>query len=1690
MKRLFRKDNRIARLVALWLVFIMALTPLYQHSGLKNPTKAAESTMEYQLVLNIADLVTADESSNNTVYMDATTSTYYIKGDTSTNNMYYWHNGTFNSANVTASVTGSLAYNNSSVSFEYGVKLYEGATPDESLDATTTLSDPATALTVDNTDNGGDIYAIYVKVGSVDGSDATNNKWYLLASYQLVPKLSSELSYGWDTTEAVVQDASFIQFGPVTAPDVFIGEISYLYAAGTYSTITSYSDDKLITLVPGKKLYADMNLADGSYAGFVKYRVDADESYVYLSDVVEIDNTDPALRSGWPIWIQQNYGKYEQTKEDPGVVRYLDTSDSKNYNLTFYTEEANPTQPITVNFYEQGSTKSVGNVDVNWQSNNSGYQTYVAENFLPSTLSVGVTYEIKATLKDEADNGEDEEVLLATICPIDPELKVSGTISDGTTTVGITETKSDAEVALPDSVTNVQQKINVTIESGYQITTAKLVRKDADGQLVTIGTDQSSTAQNASKTSGVYSCTLEFVVPETEGTSVEYDEIQLLVADNNGKSITIKMGDVVYDKTPPEVTAGTIKKNDVAINFAESGSNTIILSNKAGNADVYKFNFDVTDDMSEVDTDSLTYYFSNDLNTPQGTLKKSTGKGYYAEISNGTLRQYLQDNNLESMYICVKAKDLAGNETQTVTQALYPVACPDTELHVDGILVNTVDGSTVNLNGDDFLANDVIDNDQYQLKITARSGYAIDTIVLKDKNGNVLGSITGLSSKCAFDDEYEVWRLDDANGNAQFITIPEGTNNNVLLEDMIVTVTDIGEYDDAGNYIEGTIQTKDYKVGTLLYDSSVPNIIFGSKKKGETNFVTDSKFKDTTNVYQYGYAIEGIFTPGSQTVESNIKVTQYTISGAKNSGDNITTPSTKNVIIPYEYKLDGEEEGVMNDSYLALTIPESYNASGTTITLQVADEAGMELAPAYATIVRIVDNTNPVVGEMLLNGEAYGKTPVGKNVSISAEAIDNIGVGTFTVVVTDANGNEVGAIRKNYGAAEALNTKSNQVSITESLNLTLDDGTYTVTAYVKDKSGKESAIKGRQFEVDSTLPEVAVKVTGGTTPGKKPVTNQDGEKYDYYYRSDVSLAFECADKNLVYGKWNVTDTANGTTTNISDQIKWSYNSETKKWEGTYTVKAVSNSEIKHNVKITATDSAGNEATPKSVEFYIDTKAPQITATFNGSTIYQDSEGVRVFTADTTLALSESEGNKNPDCFYYELDKKVPDETPKDGASLPTTYRSFTYTEEAEYTVKVYSVDMAGNTSATRTIQFRIDKTAPNISIGGIAAGGTSSSAVTVSLNMQEIYWSDATGTVEIYMKSGEGFGEELVETIDYTPTGRNTVISRTFGESGIYRIEFNAQDSAGHTATASSSFTIDTDAPVVTLEGVANYDVTDQDVTVTSTITDKFYASKKVTVTGTVTDETGKVTPLTIDNYNPTANPTTISETFTADGIYDLTITCVDVAGNTHSQSVHFTIDKSDPVIGDLSDIDGKTLTSFDWDKDLDDLVSDLTVCDVHMYLNGQEYNGEDTVEDGTYVLLITAEDELGHTVEKEVKFTLDTKAPVFIVTGVEDKESRIEPYSITVSLQLEEDTLTSVTLNGEVVTITNNVATFEVADVGEYKLYMEAVDEAGNVSSAEYEFELESESQFNIWILIAILALIIIIVIIIILRRNRRDEK
>ena len=80
-------------------------------------------------------------------------------------------------------------------------------------------------------------------------------------------------------------------------------------------------------------------------------------------------------------------------------------------------------------------------------------------------------------------------------------------------------------------------------------------------------------------------------------------------------------------------------------------------------------------------------------------------------------------------------------------------------------------------------------------------------------------------------------------------------------------------------------------------------------------------------------------------------------------------------------------------------------------------------------------------------------------------------------------------------------------------------------------------------------------------------------------------------------------------------------------------------------------------------------------------------------------------------------------------------------------------------------------------------------------------------------------------------------------------MEFTAEDKTGNSSKANYTFFQDADAPVITLGGVKNYDMTDTDVDLGVTVNETFYSTNNVKLTGTRTDIDGEKEILNFDNF-------------------------------------------------------------------------------------------------------------------------------------------------------------------------------------------------------------------------------------------------
>lgn len=1314
-----------------------------------------------------------------------------------------------------------------------------------------------------------------------------------------------------------------------------------------------------------------------------------------------------------------------------------------------------------------GTTVGTKNVSYTWDVNE-----FTDSSLGFSGLDDG-TYTVQFMVTDKAGNESE---------PVEKEITIGSALTV-TTKVNRLEDNNNKQyvgatfgTADEPTISSKKHEVEVNIVSGYKPTKIDVYY----GTSTTPIFSETLAVADKPQWQELYNVTRYIELP-SNGNDGIYSDLRVVVTDAKVKTGGIantkeaKLGTFIYDTTKPVIKfKGLYKQNSdgtwtqiTESNLSSNGAYTV----NATKEDTYRYVYEIEELTSGFDKDSVklhggfgyNYTYIEDMLLAVGEekiLADAEGYEYYAEFTTEELIAHINSyggGNDHKLMMMAYAKDRAQNDGDA-EMADFSVQAQDTDLEVKAVLYKdynseTKEGTVISINGTD----DTFTNKAYTLVVEASSPYSLNEYTLTYGYGDEAEEITSVAitaeeNEAGFDEFTQRYTV------VKEITIPVaaidgGVINNQILENIILTVTD-----------EGSDASYEESLGTLFYDATLPYL--------EATSYEDGLLIDDETWYQE-FLLKGNIYPGKQTVETDIVNTTLTVAGSV-EGDGIINSDEPNG----EYTKIADEETGLSYMSFAYFVAESNEVTGTTVAFEAYDRAGNYLPDNKTGVIR-VDGTIPEV-DFTINGLAQPEVPIVPNIELDIHATDNLTLSKITVDVKQLDGDKKVSDGFTYDSGKALKEiGAEELVVDETYSFELTDGLYEVTIVAYDKADNASEPVVKTFEVDNTNPENTVKISSGKNAGKQPSKNFDETDRDYFYSGVVTLEFSYTEKNMK----NVTITDGTSPVNVT----FTKVGDTDKYVGSCPISGSG----KHEITITTEDLTGHKSKPMTISFVIDGDGPTVQSLINGGISYTESMGMLMLTSNATVAYTVSDSNEDADDFNIQIIKKEPDAAAVVGAYLPTTNRSFPFADEAEYTVNAYAIDMAGNQSLTNTVNFRVDTTAPVLSIGGIGDGGNSSTAVTVSFNMQEKFWQDATGTVEIYRKAADGFGESLMETIDYNPTSANTSIARTLSDNGVYRVEFNASDRVGHTATVSQTFTIDKDAPQVTLVGVNNYDVTNQSVTINAEINDDFYASKTVTVTGTRTDIDGKVNNLTIDNFNPSSNPTVINEVFTEDGIYDITISARDSVGNSHSTSVHFIIDKTKPVIGDLSDIDGKVLTSFEWDKDLDELVSDLTVCDVHMYLNGQEYNGEDAVEDGSYVLLITAEDELGHTVEKSVEFVLDTKGPVFIVTGVEDKEKRLEePYHITVSLQLEEDTLTTVTLNGKVIAVTNDTATIDVTEVGEYKLYMEAVDEAGNTASAEYEFELEEEAEFNMWIIIAIAAVLLLIIFFIIWKNRKKDKE
>lgn len=345
------------------------------------------------------------------------------------------------------------------------------------------------------------------------------------------------------------------------------------------------------------------------------------------------------------------------------------------------------------------------------------------------------------------------------------------------------------------------------------------------------------------------------------------------------------------------------------------------------------------------------------------------------------------------------------------------------------------------------------------------------------------------------------------------------------------------------------------------------------------------------------------------------------------------------------------------------------------------------------------------------------------------------------------------------------------------------------------------------------------------------------------------------------------------------------------------------------------------------------------------------------------------------------------------------------------TLRVAAYDGFGNQSPGVTVTVTPhDDLPPLVTISGVTAGTYYSAAVTPQVEIVETNLAIRTITL-----NGDPY--------DLSPVLQD----------GNYVLIASATDVSGNTTSRSVAFTIDATPPVIT---VANL------------IDGGHYAAARIPEIAVV-DANVEVfaTTYLLDGQSYLPGIVVAGE-----GPHTLEISARDKAGNEATQTLHFVIDKTAPVITIAGIVDGK---HFNIDVAPTVSISDTYLKSSSVSLNGQLFaSGAPVSAEGEYVLTVSGEDAAGNRSVQTVRFVIDKTPPVIAVSGVANGVL----YNV--------DVVPAVTIN-DLYLLSNNltinnlpfVSSTAVSAEGSYSLSATAEDRAGNRAAVALDFVIDKTS-------------------------------
>ena len=583
--------------------------------------------------------------------------------------------------------------------------------------------------------------------------------------------------------------------------------------------------------------------------------------------------------------------------------------------------------------------------------------------------------------------------------------------------------------------------------------------------------------------------------------------------------------------------------------------------------------------------------------------------------------------------------------------------------------------------------------------------------------------------------------------------------------------------------------------------------------------------------------------------------------------------------------------------------------------------------------------------------------------------------------------------------------------------------------------------------------------------------------YNVWTNQDVTFHTQIQDKKA--GLRQIIYRVNG---KIVKQID--FNKLTYEYEGDVTASESAEVVTGYPVEVEVTNNCGTTRTVAR-QVYIDKIAPVVT--LSGVT-----DGTH-YPTDVSFSTAVSDVSYINTVTQYVI-KKTYEGREEQIAVAPfysTDYESHnTLTMVAEGSYEIYGVtkDSAGNTTTSNHLTFVIDKTAPRLQITGISDGAISGQAVSLSFLCEETYYDTNTVTIKVERKLDSGVDEYNIT--GFPNTAKESVLSHTFSEDGSYTVTMSAVDKATNEAEVQKiSFTVDQTKPEVFIEGTTNYQIWNRAPMISFVVEESYFETNQVSITGSRQDIDGKLHEIEIKDFASSGKRSQLNRIFDEDGIYHLTLTSKDEAGNMSQQEVNFILDTTPPEIYQVDQYKNGYFREFCLADNIEQLFRDLTVISYRILLNGVEYNGLDKITaEGKYSLYVEVTDEAGHTSKDEAEFIIDHTAPKIIFAGIKEGQMVYEPGVITISLTNTDDEITSIRLNGKELDAKQRMIHYD--EPGSYQINVHCTDPAGNEIMRSVYFVYVKPSSVRVIVIILGLFVLCAGGYILLRRRKKTGEK